>query len=79
MSKLPRSEYEAFVFASSPLYDAVTELLDEWVDDETRLALGATHTPESRAHACGRAEALLDLKAELEDRRSTAEAIRLRG
>lgn len=77
--KLQREIYEPFIFASSPVFDAVMSLLTEWIGDESSLAFRQEHAPETRAHACGRAAALSDLKTELLERRATAEAIRLRG
>jgi hypothetical protein len=77
LSKHDRSVYEPFIFAQSDLFDAVLKIIDEWRSDETSVAFRSEHTPESRAHACGRAGALSDLKDELLERRTTAENIRL--
>lgn len=77
--KHDRTLYEPFIFAQSDLYDAVDAIIAEWVKEESVLAFRAEHTTESRAHACGRAAALSDLHVELQERRATAEDIRLRG
>lgn len=77
--KLERDLYEPFIFAQSDLYDAIEAIIAEWVKEESVLAFRAEHTTESRAHACGRAAALSDLHVELQERRQTAENIRLRG
>jgi hypothetical protein len=52
----------ALAFEKNEIFDAVLELVDESITGETARAVSVGIDENKRAHACGRADALLDLK-----------------
>ena len=52
----------ALAFEQNEVFDAVLSLVDESIAGETARAVSVGIDEGKRAHACGRADALLDLK-----------------
>jgi hypothetical protein len=55
------------------VFEAVIAVIDSFVSIETAGAIAQDVTPDKRAHQCGRAEGLVDLKVFLLDIRSNAD------
>jgi hypothetical protein len=53
---------KALAFNKSPIWDFVVEVLNASVQAEVSIAISQELTAERRAHAAGRAEAMVDLQ-----------------
>ncbi len=58
---------------NNEVFDAVIAVIDSFVSIETAGAIAQDVPPDKRAHQCGRAEGLVDLKVFLLDVRSNSE------
>jgi hypothetical protein len=63
---------KVFAFKDDELWNHIMFILDENIETEGDSAIGVNLTGELRVHACGRTEALKDLKRTLNEQRNTA-------
>jgi len=69
-------ELMPWMFESSPIYDSIMSELAAMLEDEMSRAVDVTHTPETRAHACGRTSAVMEILTTFKERREFAVARR---